>query len=243
MESYLRHNIKTGQWVIMVFVLCFLSSCSVYHPQMVDMPLLTHKGDGHVDMSLSMDMLLVPTSMEANLSASYAATDWLAVQAAGVYDFSKTGFAQAALGYYHPWHKFVFETYLGGGTGYSYSPVDKKKENGEYAEGGFNMVFAQVDAGWVSLLSGHFDLGLGLKGGLLFPDFTHYSAINSSGQRTSEVYTETHMLIEPMVMMRFGGEHLKLSLKVGLTNVSRNGESAQFDYSPIGVSAGLNYRF
>lgn len=225
------------------FALCLATSCSVYHPQMVDVPLLTHKGDGHADLGVSMQWLLVPTSIEANVSGSYAATDWLAVQAAGVYDGSKTGYAQAAMGYYHPWEKFTFEAYLGGGLGHANSLGDKERETQKYTEGDYRTLFVQLDAGWVSLLSGHLDLGMGVKGGLFFPDFVHYSATDSHGQRSMAQYDDMHTLIEPMLMLRVGGEHLKLSLKAGLTQLFRKGADAQFDYSPIGVSAGINYRF
>ena len=93
--------------VSVILTALLAASCSVYHPQMVDVPLLHHKGDGHVDLGMSMQWLGVPTSAEWNLSASYAPTDWLALQAAGVYDMSKTGFAQAAVGSYLPWDNFV----------------------------------------------------------------------------------------------------------------------------------------
>lgn len=244
MSLHPQQTIKTGLCAILVFVLGLLSSCSVYHPQMVDMPLLTHKGDGHVDMGLSMQWLVVPTSMEANLSASYAPTDWLALQADGVYDFSRTGYGQAAVGFYHPWDKFVVEFYLGGGVGHAYSGTEAENNGQSYVEGDFNLAFAQLDLGWVSLLSGHLDLGLGLKGGFMFPEFTDFSAVNTNtGQRTTRVFTERHTLLEPQFMVRAGGEHLKMSLKVGLTKLNCDGGESQFGYTPLGVSLGLNYRF
>ncbi|MBR1517445.1 MAG: hypothetical protein IJ620_04810, partial [Bacteroidales bacterium] len=69
-----KHIKRRG--LLLAIAACLMASCSVYHPQMVDVPLLTHKGDGHVDLGLSMQWLGIPTSAEWNLSASYAPTDW-----------------------------------------------------------------------------------------------------------------------------------------------------------------------
>ena len=166
------------------------------------------------------------------------------MQAAGVYDFSKTGFAQAAVGYYHPWEKFVVEGYLGAGTGYAYNGTEAKDDGEEYVEGSFNMCFGQVDLGWVSLLSGHFDVGLGLKGGFIFPNFTDYAQADAqTGMRTTQRYTNTHTFVEPQLMLRAGGEHLKVVLRIGLTSVQNKDGESQFVYSPIGVGLGMNYRF
>lgn len=229
-------------WIVCAVIATTITSCSVYHPQMVDVPLLNHKGDGHVDLGMSMQWLGVPTSAELNLSASYAPTDWLALQAAGVYDMSKTGFAQAAVGTYIPWEKFVVEGYVGGGAGYAYSGTEAEENGEEYVEGSYSMAFAQIDLGWVSLLSGHLDFGAGVKGGFLFPSFTDYGKVVSM-QRTQQRYTDTHTFLEPQVMLRVGGEHLKVVGRVALTDVFCKDEAAQFVYSPVGVSLGLNYRF
>ncbi|MBQ9545876.1 MAG: hypothetical protein IJU90_01125 [Bacteroidales bacterium] len=228
--------------VSVILTALLAASCSVYHPQMVDVPLLHHKGDGHIDLGMSMQWLGVPTSAEWNLSASYAPTDWLALQAAGVYDMSKTGFAQAAVGSYLPWDNFVLEGYIGGGAGYAYSGTEAEDNGDEYVEGSYSIAFAQFDLGWVSLLSGHLDFGAGIKGGFLFPSFTDYGKV-SNMQRTTQSYNDPHTFFEPQVMLRVGGEHLKVVGRLALTEVFCKGDAAQFVYSPVGISLGLNYRF
>ena len=62
-------------------------------------------------------------------------------------------------------------------------------------------------------------------------------------QRTTQSYNDPHTFFEPQVMLRVGGEHLKVVGRLALTEVFCKGDAAQFVYSPVGISLGLNYRF
>lgn len=229
-------------WVIATAMVC---SCSVYHPQMADVPLIIHQGDGHVEASSSVDWWGLPSSMEGNLSASYGITNWLAVQAFGSSDFQKSAYGQAALGLYRPFGRAVIELYGGYGKGQFFGPAD---HNGWKQSGDYQIGYGQLDFGWVGLLDGHLDIGLGMKAGVMHPNISEWKEkTDEEGTLTisnEKQYLDKHFLLEPQLMMRTGGEHLKFTLHVGcceLTPMKKDAESVF--YTPLSISAGINYRF
>ena len=98
-------------------LLPLLASCSIYHPQAVDMPLINHAGDVRVDANLSMSAWLVPDATNLNLTGSVGITDALAGQLHVNYG-GDNAYVQAAPGIYFPvGENFVVETYAGFGYG------------------------------------------------------------------------------------------------------------------------------
>ena len=220
-----------------------MAACSVYHPQMTDLPLIHHKGDGHVEANVSYDILVIHLSAEMNLSGSYGLTDKLAVQGMLSYDFERSGSAQAAIGLYKPIEKFVIEGYLGAGGGVintEYTDTDND-DTKRTCEGHYLSAFVQGNAGWVGLLNGHLDLGAGVKCGFFNPDITIGALIDNG---TPDHYGDSHFLLEPQLMLRMGGEHLKVTLRAGFCTLEPfNSSDATPPYAPTSFAAGLNYRF
>ena len=221
-----------------VIALLTASSCSVYHPQMADIPLISHSGDGHIEANLSLDYLVIPISSEVNISGSYGFNDWLAGQALLSYDFESSGSGQVAVGAYKPIDKFVVEGYLGMGGGLCNSTYkDSDNDSKNDCDGHYIVGFGQVNAGWNDLLNGHLDIGAGLKCGLFVPDIT-------IGGETTDSYTDSQLLLEPQLMIRVGGEHVKVTLRAGLCNLTPLSSDKQTPpYSPVSMALGLNYRF
>ncbi|MCR4659268.1 MAG: hypothetical protein K5650_03120 [Bacteroidales bacterium] len=233
-----------------------LSSCGIYYkPQAVDIPLINHQGDLRIDGSLSLSTFVIfPSSMGAHLTASYGITDHIAGQVYLSTETLKGGMGHLAVGGYLPLDKFVLEGYLGAGWGYA-PGSDNANEPPETAEnssilyttkpagGQYATGFLQFNAGWVGLAKGHIDLGFGLKGGVLKPDFADnrwsYNSSTDSWSCEAKRYTSLTPIAEPQLMFRVGGENLKFTIKAGLLFASE----AEFVYSNVTLALGMNYRF
>lgn len=233
--------------LFLILTAAVVCSCSVYHPQMADVPLIAHQGDGHAELSASVDWMGVPTAIESNLSVSYGVTDWVAVQAAGSTDLEKGAYGQAAVGIYKTFGSAVVELYGGYGSGYCYSD-DSHKDQSWRQNGNYQVGYGQLDFGWVGLLDGHLDIGIGLKGGMVYPDVTMWKQkVDENGDsymaRETD-YKEQHYLIEPQLMLRTGGQHLKASFRLGFCDLTPVKEGSELmPYVPLSVAVGVNYRF
>lgn len=215
-----------------------LSSCIVYHPQMVSLPLLKEKGETQIDASFSIDPLFLPS---ANISAAHGLTDHLALQAAAnLMPNGSNGcyYGQAAPGYYLPLpHSMVFEAYGGAGLGTSrYEPNDAKTE---HYQADYQIGFAQCNFGFRDLTAAHIDLGIGLKGGIMHVNYSREKADTP----TKEGQGNT-ALIEPHLLVRLGGEHVKLTLQAGYTYLPQTyGQEAGFSYLPFNAALGMAFHF
>jgi hypothetical protein len=147
-------------------------SCVIYHPHNVDIPLLREKGEVDVDanFALSAPLLGAPAF---NGTVSFAPLNHVGIQAAVCMSNANSFYMQAAGGGFLPMgDNAVLEGYAGYGFGTS---VHKSEISGENSynkvHGHYNLVFGQVNTGWVNLLGGIFDIGFGFKGGLMMPNF------------------------------------------------------------------------
>lgn len=219
------------------------SSCIMYKPQSVDVPLINHQGDCRIDGAVSISPIVIISEPDINVTGSYGVTEWGAVQLHANYNGDKGIYGQAAVGYYHPIDKAVLEVYAGCGYGSNEFDYSSDKKN---LKGNHKQFFVQPNFGWVDLANGHIDLGIGLKCGYFMPDFTESELDENSDMwiETSR-YTKKSPLFEPQFFFRAGGKHLKFTLRFGycefFDDEMFNGSDAI--YAPFTVSAGLNYRF
>ena len=51
------------------------SSCSIYHPHAVELPMISQKGEVHADGSVAMSGWLLPDVFTLNTTLSYGLTD------------------------------------------------------------------------------------------------------------------------------------------------------------------------
>ena len=81
MNTYKFSTGKCLSIVAMVLMLASLTSCVMYHPQVVQAPLIHEKGQLQMNASVGFS----PMGGDAYLggTVTYGATDWLAVQAHG----------------------------------------------------------------------------------------------------------------------------------------------------------------
>lgn len=211
------------------------SSCIVYHPQTVDIPLIKEKGDLRVDAGVS----LIPS---AHATVSYGLSDKLAIQGFGSVGADERYYFQGATGIYKELKSnVIMETYAGFGYGHgnAYSQT-----NGGSLKGNYQLYFAQINYGKISKLSAYnLDGGISIKMGYLHSNLTDrnfYYPDRFSSQY--ETYIDESILLEPAGMIRFGGNNLRLSLKLGGTVIYKFTHSDQYlPNSYLNIGIGINY--
>ena len=248
---------KSMRYVFLSAVLSLMvTSCTVYHPQAVDIPLINHAGDTRVDASLSMSMWVIPDAFNINTTVSHGFNDWMTGQVHVNYG-GDNFYGQVAPGFYLPLGaNSVLEVY----AGYGYGGVDRDDDDDTktYNDGSpnrkssdffghYHMPFIQANLGWHDLISSHFDIGFGLKAGAFLPDY-EYHAYDENGDEImskQEFYNTNNLLIEPQVMLRVGGKDVRFNLKVGVAFMSdwMNDEANGMIYDFVTGSCGLTFTF
>jgi len=217
------------------------ASCMMYHPHNVDIPLLREQGDLRIDGSASVTAPLLDGS-GLNASISYAPLNHLGVLVSGSVTDTKNAYAHAAIGTFQPFGKSVLEFYAGAATGHSNYTVNK--DNPYYVDGNYNILFGQLNYGWNDLLDGMCDIGFGLRGGVMKPDWQHVSMDDDGTWRIKESVTSTMPLFEPQMVFRIGGDHLKFAVNFAYSFIPGwPTESSYFNYSRFSAGIGLNYRW
>lgn len=220
------------------------SSCVVYHPHNADLPLLHEKGEMQVDASASLSAPLL-AHPALNASFSYAPLSALGIQASVSVTNVNTFYAQALAGTFHPFGKMVLEGYLGYGYGMSCNNnINTVRDLHYRVDGHYNLYFGQVDLGWVSLLDGIIDFGMGVKGGMMHSQWEKVLLPEDSPETLEETFFGTHYLIEPQLMFRIGGQKVKFSINLSyayLTDWPK--ENNFFNYERFSGSLGLHFRF
>ena len=230
-----------------------MASCTVYHPQAVDIPLINHAGDTRIDASVSMSMWVIPDAFNVNATVSHGFNDWFTGQAHINYG-GDNYYAQVAPGYYLPLGtNSVLEVY----AGYGFGGVDRtddddaknyddgtSRKSSDFS-GRYHLPFVQANIGWHDLLSSRFDIGFGLKAGAFMPDY-EYHAYDANGDEIlsrREVYNTANFLVEPQMMLRFGGEKMRVSVKLGMAVLSdwMNDDASGMIYDFLTGSVGLTF--
>jgi hypothetical protein len=219
-----------------------MSNCLVYHPQTVDIPLISKKKDLRVDAGIS----LIPS---VHGTISYGLTDKLAIQGFGSTGSEDNGnpknryYLQAATGFYkNKGNNKVLELY--GGFGYGYGDAYKDAHPGNLF-GNYQLYFAQLNYGKIASDISNFEIGFGIKTGYLHSELTdknYYNWVSETGPFAS--YNYECILLEPVGFIRMGGKKLKLSINLGSTLIYKFGDKDRFfPYHQINLGLGLNYRF
>lgn len=227
-------------------ILCSMlfTSCIVYHPHNVDIPLLNEPGTLHADASISMTGPLM-AAPAINATVAYAPVNMLALQAAASVTNAHSYYMQAAGGTYFPFGLSVLECYIGYGHGYSHTDTIRNLNHETHrVEGPYNIVFSQINFGWADLDDGCIDVGFGLKGGLLIPKWDKIRLESDGTETLIERHDQPHFLLEPQLMFRFGWEKFKFSINASFSFLdSWPTENNYFNYERFGVGLGIHYEF
>ncbi|MEG2177388.1 MAG: hypothetical protein RRY15_00730 [Bacteroidales bacterium] len=220
--------------LVILVTICFLatslfSSCAVYQPQAVSIPLLSDKGDFSVDAGITPDL-----AVSANIA--YAFTNHFGGQIHGTYGANRY-YGQLALGYYRKLsEKGRMEIYAGYGYGYGKTYDEIYLFVPSDFSGNYHLPFVQYNYGRVSNSKGHIEYGVGVKLGLLASQYidTHIP----------DTYNELAGLLEPILFFRAGGAHLKFQMQLGLSLLANKKHGFMFNtYSyPVNFSMGIYYK-
>jgi hypothetical protein len=223
--------------IIVVYMILFAittMSCVVYHPHMVDIPLISKKGDARLDAGIS---------AQWHATVSVGITERFAIQSYGSFAGPEKYYLQQAAGYYKDLgNKKVMEIYTGFGYGYGDAYYDP---NPGSLFGNYQVYFTQFNFGKIGCDFAHTDLGIALKAGYLHSSLTdrNYYARNFPPE-SSGVYKDDCLLIEPHAFLRIGGEKLKFGLQVGIAEIYKfTNKDKWYPYLPLNLSLGFNYRF
>ena len=234
------------------------SSCSIYHPQAVDIPLINHAEDARIDASLGLSTWVIPDVITVNTTVSYGFNDWLAGQVHLNYGGDNV-YAQLAPGaYFTLGQNAVFETYAGLGLGGAWrdnlsSKYAREDDTAHYSyydySGRYLLPFVQGNIGWHDLTPVHIDLAFGLKVGGYLPNF-EYRKYDSNGAivaNSQTFYDRFNLLLEPQFMFRIGSEKFKFNVKVGFSWLSDmysdDNASVPFTADLFTVSSGFTFSF
>lgn len=167
----------------------------------------------------------------------------LAIQAFGSLEPHHCYYLQGAGGFYKGLKKHaVLEIYVGYGFGYGYSYKDAIPGS---LYGNYQQYFTQVNFGFTKLKFAHMDVAAGLKSGVLHATMVnenYYGFYSETGPFYSITYN--NLLIEPDIIVRIGGENLKVSLNAGFCWMYKIPPSTRVvPYAPVNIGIGLNYTF
>ncbi len=212
-----------------------MSSCIVYHPMMSDIPLISEKNDTRIDAGIS-------SVVSADATISYGLTDKIAIQGFGSLRPNNTYYVQAAIGLYkNISDNKIFELYSGFGYGYGDAYKDANPGN---LYGDYQIYFGQANFGKIASGNSNFETGFGLKAGYLHSNLTdenYYDWISKTGP--FKTYHDGSLLFEPIGFIRFGGDKLKLNVKLGGTIIHKfTNKDRDLPYSYFNLGIGLNYR-
>ena len=232
--------------LVMPFLLAFgFSSCVVYSPHNADIPLLYERGQLQIDASasLSAPLLAVPA---VNASVAYSPFNHVAVQGAASLSALNSIYAQGAVGTYFPFGNIVLECYAG--YGYGYTNIDSiastTASSGYRINGNYNLYYGQLNLGWAQLLDGYLDLGFGVKGGLLAPNWSRYKLSTDASNQVVAAHTDNHLLIEPQFILRLGGQHLKFTFNLSYAYLRGwPNSNIYLNYERISAALGIHYKF
>ena len=236
---------KTHTSLFLTLLLTGLAtSCVVYHPHNADIPLLHEKEEMQADVSASLSAPLL-AHPALNASFSYAPLQAVGLQASISITELNTYCTQALAGTFHPFGKTVLEGYLGYGYGISCNDnINTVRDLHYRVDGHYNLYFAQVNLGWVNLLDGEIDFGMGVKGGVMQSQWEKVLLHEDGTENLEEALDSPHLLLEPQMMFRIGGQKVKFSVNVSYAYLSDwPTENNFFNYERLSASLGLHFRF
>lgn len=229
--------------ILTLSVMFIPTSCVMYHPHNVDIPLLHQQGDLRVDASVSGTLPLIDGS-GMNASVSYAPVNHLGLQVSGSVTELENLYGQAAVGGFVPFGKSVLEGYVGYGIGHS-NYESNSSSNKNYTVGGrYDVVYGQLNFGWNDLANGVIDVGIGVRGGMLKPQWKKVAAGEDASHDGDFEYTEQHPLIEPQLVFRAGNEHVKFAINVVYSYVDGwPTDNNHINRVPFSLGLGIYFKF
>jgi hypothetical protein len=224
---------------LILFTVSLFTSCRVYYPRVLDVPLIREKGDTRLECGALLTLV--------HASVSYGLTENIAIQTAGSitaeksYMFNRDFYIQSAVGFYkNKQNKTVMELYAGFGYGNGSS---SNNANPGTLYGNYQIYFTQLNYGGINLgHRGNTEVGFGVKIGYMHSKLTDRNYYGYNRFPPYPVLNMNGILAEPMLILRTGGERLKFQTNIGACRIFRiNGTDRYPSFWPITFSIGISY--
>lgn len=213
-----------------------LVSCEVYRPALPDIPILEQKGDAQVEAGFNFPF-------SADVSAAYAVTDHLAVQAYGEYDLADAGIVglgtgRMAVGYYTPWSSMMYVgLYAGGSLGVT-NQLIHRNEYDDHTHSDFHTLFAQFD--WGIRPASWFEFAVRIAVGTMGYTPSRTKTYYETGLVDHSTDTPfSGFMLEPSARISFGARNFKVNIKGGISMIPNCYEF----HEPYMIGLGVSYRF
>lgn len=230
--------------ILICVAMSSFSSCVVYHPHNVNVPLLRERGEMQLEANVSttIPFLLSPS---LNASYAYAPINMLGLQASGSFTDGQNMFGQVAAGTFHTFGSSVLECYVGYGRGVSSGGKNNDLNQNSYSvDGSYGLVFGQVDFGWRQLADNSIDVGMAMKAGVLNPSWEKRQIADDGTETVVDELKDPHFLLEPQLVFRFGIEKVKFYVNMAYSFIDGwPTDNSYFNYERFSVGIGVNYCF
>jgi hypothetical protein len=217
--------------IITILLISSVSACTVYHPQMVDIPLINKKKELSIDGGISFDPAAYGT-------ISYGLTDMIAFQCNGNFLSKERYSFLGAVGLYRSFDRQrVGELYAGGGYGYADISNDA---NAGRLFGNYHQYFIQANYG----KRGKTEYGIGFRAGLIFSSLTDENYYDYSSATGPYVHhNDKNLVVEPSIFWRTGTRKIKFSVKLnGCWGHLVLHSKKLLSYTPLNIGLGFHYR-
>lgn len=199
-----------SRMIVIIISFGILSCATVYVPNVVNTPMLDKAADVQIGV--------YGGNNGFDLQTAAAITDNIAIMANGAFldettdsaNYRKRKFAEAALGYYHPFGKSGrFDIFAGYGAGRTYSmdTYELFGVNTDYVEGSYSRIFIQPSIG------AEFDV---VDIGIAFRvSFIKIYSLKDKDQYIN--FEPKYTYYEPFFFVRVGPRYFKFSAQLGLS--------------------------
>lgn len=230
-------------FTVSVVMALLASSCIMYRPLNADIPLLEEPGELRVDASASVAMPILPVP-SGNATVTYSPWNHVAMQVAGGITDGSNYITRGAVGFYcHPGWQSVLEVYAGAGGGHGlYKSSHSEDGNMRRRFGDYGFGFTQLNWGWNNIAGLNLDFGIGLRAGVMNSSFIYEHTDTAGVVTIKDNFKGNCLMLEPQMMLRFGGEHWKICFNVAYTALPGWPEdNPNFNHERFSVGIGVNY--
>jgi len=231
--------------ITQVLIVFILASCSpiYYAPNAQNVPLFKEKNDFKISAQYSMgeDMKAI------EIQTAYSIDSLFAIQLNGMQTIKNEkangSYMDLAIGHYKNLpNNWVFEIYVGFGSGtvkwrYGDSYNNNIGLNNPSSKVKFNKLFVQPNIGYAS---NHFEFAFSYRIGILSYTSITTQDIPATNEFDLNVLNDTHLMSEPALTLRVGGELVKLKAQLGYS-VDLNNDDFKYNQDNWNLNFGLKF--
>lgn len=222
------------QLVLFSLLVLLISSCKVYSPQSVPIPLFTEKNEVLLTGGIN-----IPAGIAGSLA--YSPFSHVCIQAYGYTSAEETYYFQGSTGFFWKNNSSTRYEFMGGYASGKGKRI--KSENPSYLEGEYDIYFTQFNLGQSVNRKQNIEYGFGLKAGLFNVSINDYGFYESNGLDPVS-YFNKYFLLEPVALVRTGKRKIKSGVYIsGTSLINLKPEQRLFPFHNLSIGFSLQYKF